>query len=139
MIKLDRSKPFGKVTPPFDGAAYSQDGRYFNGAGEFVFADPGVSEIPEPAKPELQATIVTTVDADGTRTEEEVLVEVAPKPVSKGKQELIDWLTAKVELTEAEVTGTIRKEYSKVVKGEDAQIDFLVNTAQLVPAENVRI
>lgn len=35
--KLDKSRPYGSIHPPFLGSMFEQDGCYFSGAGEFLF------------------------------------------------------------------------------------------------------
>lgn len=42
--KLDRSRPYGTITPPHNGASYHQDGRYFDGRGLPVLS-PGEAPV----------------------------------------------------------------------------------------------
>lgn len=42
--RLDRTRPFGTITPPLDGAYFEQDGRLFAGDGRLIGADDAAAE-----------------------------------------------------------------------------------------------
>lgn len=63
MTTLDKSRPYGTITPHHFDAVFEQDGRFFDGAGEFMPDHPDNLKLkgklirrkpdgPPPAKPE---------------------------------------------------------------------------------------
>lgn len=78
-LRLDKSRPFASVSPPWHGASYKQNGRYFDSLGELVQtpAGPGVAPVPSlgvaaPARPDIQpaefGSAPVVVWADDERT-----------------------------------------------------------------------
>lgn len=139
MKKLKKSKPFGSIRPPHNGAVFFQDGCYFDASGAFLFADEGVDPNQDDT-PETETQIVTTVDEDGTRTEEEIEVEVPEEEIEEDpKLVLSEWLCGTREVHHMTTGSLIKKAYGVIKRSQDEKIDFLVNEVQLVPAEDVRI
>lgn len=125
---------YGEVFPPYRGAIRFQDGGYFNASGELVFEDhPGTP-------PEVVTSEVTVVDADTGETQTTVVVEEVAK-VEKGDPKLIltNWLKGDVVLHHGTVRGLVKDGFGKLIATKDEIVSYLVNEAQLVPPEQVRI
>lgn len=125
---------YGTVTPPERGAVYYQDGGYFNSEGKLLFED-------RPATaPKIIKTEVTVVDSDTGESKTEI-VETKVEQTEEGdpKEILTGWLKGAVVLNHGAVRGLVKKAFGQVIATKDEIVDYLVNTANLVPAEQVNI
>jgi hypothetical protein len=124
----------GTVTPPHNGAVYYQDGAYFNSSGDMVWED----QPPTPKKKKLVETTVVDVENgvnETTVTEEEEDAVPAADP----KTQLTAWLRGEVEIKFPTVRALVKNGFGEVVATKADIIDFLVNKANLVPAELVKV
>lgn len=124
----------GTVTPPERGAVFYQDGGYFNAAGELLFED----------RPATSAKIVeseeTVVDSETGETKTKIIkTEVPVVDEGEPKDILAAWLKGDVRLNHGAVRGLVKKGYGQVLATRDEIIDYLVNEANLVSAESVKV
>lgn len=132
--KFDRLQSYGTVSPPERGAVFYQDGGYFNSSGDLVFED-------HPATPgEVVKYEVTTVDSSTGAVTTEV-VETVVEHVEPGDPKTIlkDWLMGVAPLNHMKARSLVKAAYSRTITTKDEIISFLVNEANLVPAEAVKV
>jgi len=125
---------FGTVTPPERGAVFYQDGGYFNASHDLVFED-------YPATPpEVVETEVTVVDAETGTIKTEIVQTEAPV-VNDGDPKVIlaGWLKGETKLPFLTVRGLVKSGFNQVLVTKDEIISYLVNEANLVPAEQVKV
>jgi hypothetical protein len=123
----------GVITPPERGAVYYQDGGYFNSSGDLVFED-------RPATPpKTVVSEVTEIDGESgevkTKTVETLVEQVEP---GDPKEALKLWLEGKAEIKFQTVRSLVKKGFGVALGTKSEIIDYLVNTANLVPAELVK-
>lgn len=99
--KLDRSRPFGAVTPPYEGACFSQGPYYFDTAGELVEAllTPeqrkalaGKADEAPPAPPPPQTPAPPPDPVPDAPPAPPPVEDVPPPPVSKSEVDVIAYL-----------------------------------------------
>lgn len=127
---------YGEVFPPERGAIRYQDGGYFRADGSLVWED-------HPATPnEVVETEVTVVEVKGKGTKAKtvkVKTEVAVIEPGDPKIILTNWLKGDIVLNHGAVRSYVKKAFGVVLATKDQIIDYLVNTANLVPAEAVNV
>lgn len=132
--KFNPLAAYGTVSPPHQGAVYYQDGGYFNSAGELVFED-------RPATPpKIEVNEVTTVDTTtGETTTETIKTEVPAGEPGEPKEILAAWLRGEHVLPFQTARKLVKEGFGTVLANKHEIIDFLVNKANLVPAEQVKV
>jgi hypothetical protein len=132
---FDPLAAYGTVSPPERGAVFYQDGGYFNAGGQLVFEDhPATTKTVE-----VEETVVEVTDGQSTSTTKTVTTEVPKIEEGDPKDILTRWLKGELVLNHGAVRGYMKKAYGVVVASKEAIIDYLVNTANLVPAEQVNV
>ena len=131
--KLDLTKDYGTVSPPYQGAVFYQDGAYFRADHTLAWED----QPPTPPKIVTSEVIVADsetgeITTDVVTSEETQLADGDPKIV------LTSWLKGDVQLHFQTVRGLVKKGYGETPQTKTDLVNFLV-TAGLVPAEQVRI
>lgn len=134
MRKFNPLAAYGTITPPDRGAVYYQDGAAFNSSGEVVYED-------QPATPPKKVVSeVTTVDAVTHETvTETVVTEVEDIEPGDPKTILTAWLKGETRLHHAVARKLVKDAYAVILATKDEMVDYLVNTANLVPAELVKV
>lgn len=123
----------GTVSPPERGAVYYQDGGYFTSSGELVFED-------HPASVAVVTSEVTVVDHETGETKTEIVEEVVKTAdQTDPRLALTAWLKGEVKLNHFAAVGYAKDAFGVVLRKKDELIDYLVNTANLVPAEQVKV
>lgn len=127
---------YGEIFPPYNGAIHYQDGGYFKADGSLAFED-------HPATPpvvvETEETVVE-VTKKGTRAKTtKVKTEVAVVEPGDPKDILKKWLTGEIVLNHGAVRSYVKKAFGVVLATKDQIIGYLVNDANLVPAEAVNV
>lgn len=132
--RFDRLQAYGTVSPPERGAVFYQDGGYFNSGGELVFED-------RPATPDKVVTNeITTVDVSTGKTKTKVVKTKVPVVTPGEPKDILKaWLLGDVKLNHLSVRAHVKAGYSKTLVTQDEIITFLVNDANLVPAEAVKV
>jgi hypothetical protein len=122
------------VTPPHNGAVFYQDGGYFNSSGDLVFED-------HPATPPvIRIDETTTIDSEtGETTVTHTETEVSPLPPADPRTVLTSWLKGETELAHGTVRSLVKKGFGQVLGTRDEIVKYLVNEANLVPAELVKV
>lgn len=125
----------GTIHPPHQGAVYFQDGGYFGADGELLFAD-------RPATPP-KIVVDESITVDSEKPGEQVVVtttrEVDPLPAADPKVILTSWLKGEANLPHETVRTLVKHGFGEIIASRDDIIKFLVNTANLLPAELVRV
>lgn len=132
--RFDPLRAYGTVSPPERGAVFYQDGGYFNSGGALVFED-------RPATPDrIVRNEVTTVDSE-TGEEETKVVETKVPVVAPGdpKDILKQWLKGGLKLNHMAARAHVKSAYARTLVTKEEIITFLVNEANLVPAEDVKV
>lgn len=126
---------FGVVHPPYQGATHYQDGGYFGPDGKLLFEDEAA--VRKPPKTVVNETIVTDADGKETKTIETTVVpDIEP---GDPKVILTGWLKGEIVLKHPEVVKYVKAGFATVLLKKADIIDYLVNTANLVPAELVKV
>lgn len=148
-VTLDKSRPFGTITPLYLGAAFEQNGRFFAPDGtrvllpgeapEAVKAAPGPSQpaaVPaEPAKrPQGRPKGSKNAPKDPPAVASE---PVKSDPVTEGDVNLTAWAKGEAEYIMADIYKAIRTRYSRIVATEADAVDTLVDEGA-VAAEDVK-
>lgn len=131
--KFNPLAAYGTITPPDRGAVFYQDGAAFNSSGELVYED---APATAPVKVKSEVTTVTETGetvVDEVEDEVEVVEEGDPKVI------LAAWLKGEIKVPFMKVRSLVKSGYGVVVTHKDEIIDYLVNTANLVPAELVKV
>lgn len=131
---------YGEVFPPERGAIRYQDGGYFRADGSLVWED-------HPATPdEVTETEVTVVEVKGKGTKAKTVakttkVKTAVPVIEPGDPKIIltNWLTGEIVLNHGAVRSYVKKAFGVVLATKDQIIGYLVNDANLVPAEAVNV
>jgi hypothetical protein len=124
----------GTITPPERGAVYYQDGGYFNSSGDLVFED-------RPATPPKKVVSeVTEIDGESGEVKTQK-VETLVEQIEPGdpKVALKLWLEGKADVKFQTVRSLVKKGFGVALATKSEIIDYLVNTANLVPAELVKV
>lgn len=123
----------GTVSPPERGAVFYQDGGYFTSSGELVFED-------HPASVEVLVSEETTVDAETGETKTEIVEEIVKTAdQTDPRLALTAWLKGEIKLNHFAAINYAKDAFGVVLRKKDELIDYLVNTANLVPAELVKV
>jgi hypothetical protein len=123
----------GTVSPPDRGAVFWQDGGYFTASGELVFED-------HPASVEVVTSEQTTVDAATGETTTTIVEEtVKTADQTDPRLALAAWLKGEIKLNHFAAINYAKDAFGVVLRKKDELIDYLVNTANLVPAEQVKV
>ena len=122
----------GKVTPPHNGAVFYQNGGYFNAKHELVFEDG-----PAPEQETIEKRVHTTSE-DGSITTETTKV-VKEGDDTDPRLALTAWLKGEVEIHHSTARSYVKDLYGEVIPKKDDLIAYLVNEAELVPAELVKV
>lgn len=123
---------YGTVSPPEQGAVFYQDGGYFRADGSLAFED-------------HPATAPTIIDTEETVVEDGEIKTKVVKTVVENiepgdpKDILSKWLKGEIVLQHGTVRKYLKEGFGKSVASKDAIVDYLVNEANLVPAELVNI
>lgn len=125
---------FAMVHPPYRGAVRLQDGGYFDPDGKLLWED----HPPTPPKKVVSEVIITD-GLTGESTVETVENEVEDIKEGDPKEILKLWLTGQIALHHTKVRVLTTKGYSVTLGTRDEIVDFLVNEAHLVAAEQVNI
>ena len=132
--KFNPLAAFGTVTPPERGATHYQDGGYFGPNGDLLFEDRPATP---PAKVKSEVTVVDSatseIKTEVVETEVEVVEDGEPRQI------LAAWLKGEVKLNHGTVRGLVKKAFNQVLATKDEIVTYLVETANLVPAELVRL
>lgn len=132
--KFNPLAAFGVVHPPHNGATHYQDGGYFGPDGSLLFED-----RPATPKKKVKSSVIVTDAEAGTQEETEVEDEVETTVPGEPKVILAGWLKGEVQLTHPATVKLVKAGYDIVLAKKADIIDYLVNTANLVPAELVKV
>lgn len=133
--KFNPLAAYGTVSPPERGAVFYQDGGYFTAGGELVFED-----HPATTKVVVNEETIVEVKAGKSKTKTVKTETVVPdEEPGDPKEILANWLTGKVGLNHGTVRKLVKDGFGKVLATKDQIVDYLVNEANLVPAEQVNI
>lgn len=124
----------GTVSPPHLGAVYFQDGGYFGPDGKLLFSD----RAETPPKVVETETIVTDASTGESKTTvvETLVPDVAP---AEPKPVLVGWLKGEITLTHPATVKLVKEAFGVALTKKADIIEYLVNTANLVPAELVKV
>jgi hypothetical protein len=159
-VTLDRSRPFGTVTPIYEGAAFAQDGRHFGPDGKRVLLPGEVDDEPVRHKAAVTQQPAAAIVADavakspdkprGGRPKGSTNKPKAPKapkalapaakpaaPIVEGEVNLTAWATGSADYIMADVYKAIRTRYSRNVTNEADAIETLINEG-VVTADDVK-
>ena len=125
---------YGIVTPPYNGAVHMQDGGYFAPDGTLLWED-------HPATPpkKVKSTVIEVDSETNTMTETEVEDEVDESAPGDARDILSKWLKGEIDINFQTVRGKVKEAYQVILASKAEVIDYLVNTALLVPAELVKV
>ena len=125
---------YGLVTPPHEGATHYQDGGYFGPNGKLLFEDR------PPTPPKAVVSESTTVDSATGETVTTTTVETVEEIVPGDPREILKgWLLGEVPLAFPTAVKQVKLAFNLVLTNKAEIIDYLVNTARLVPAELVKV
>ena len=130
--RFNPAAAYGTIHPPYKGAVHEQDGGYFGPAGNLLWeTHPATSS--KKIVTEVMVSDGGVVQTETVETEIEDIEPGIPKDILKG------WLTGQFELDDTKVRDLVKEGYNQVLVDRDEIIGFLVNTANLVPAEQVKV
>jgi hypothetical protein len=139
-LRFDPSKPYGQVTPPYNGAVSFQDGYYFNAMGEPINVETGEVLSVEVKAPEPVVEVVQTITVgpEGVEKVEEDVQEVAA-PIDP-RAELDAWLRGKdgAETNWMKIRGYGREVFGQVAAGKDALVSLAIDQG-FIPADQVKV
>ena len=142
---LDRSRDFGSITPPWNGAVFSQDGYFFDGQGQWIEELEREYQHTEPRAPKKKgkkackkAKAATEAPANG--------VDVVPLPsepdgapgdVSGDEINLAAWALQEEKYPWFNVTKAIRERFSVQVSNKADALDVLIRE-KVVTSEQIK-
>lgn len=132
--KFNPLAAFGVVIPPHEGAVHYQDGGYFGPGGDLLFED-------HPATPPKEVVVETTVvdSATGESTTTTTTEQVEVVEPGDPKTILTLWLKGEADVNFQTVRGLVKKGFGVALGTKDEVLTYLVGTANLVPAELVKV
>lgn len=157
MKTLDRSRSFGTIHPPHEGAHYSQDGYYFDAQGKLVESllkpEQRAAFAKKPPAPPRPAPVAPV----GSAAPKPPASEAAPSgPAPEGAQQhgtaaeppptdgddgdpvnIEQWLRDPATANFNDVRKAVKARYHVWMTAKPAVVTFLVNDQKLLPVEEI--